>query len=257
MLFLFFMFFPPYFNPLPPYGGRPPDLPPDSLPLLFQSTPSVWRETGILAEWQMNPAYFNPLPPYGGRRQRDKLVFLYMDFNPLPPYGGRPVKYAKNQNREKISIHSLRMEGDFLRRPEHLPGKYFNPLPPYGGRRGGSVLLFMAVVFQSTPSVWRETKKHLFQGHELDISIHSLRMEGDYLCTIGFPQCSHFNPLPPYGGRRNLRRRRLRRNRISIHSLRMEGDFGVVFSVSVNAVISIHSLRMEGDHGANVARKSP
>ena len=36
---------------------------------------------------------------------------------------------------ENISIHSLRMEGD----------------------SGGSVLLFMAVVFQSTPSAWRET----------------------------------------------------------------------------------------------------
>ena len=24
-----------------------------------------------------------------------------------------------------------------------------------------------------------DVKKHLFQGHELDISIHSLRMEGD------------------------------------------------------------------------------
>ena len=122
------------------------------------------------------------------------------------------------------------------------------------------------------------------------ISIHSLRMEGDYLCTIGFPQCSHFNPLPPHGGRRNdfynvgvllhfnplpphggrrvykggystieafqstpsaWRETILLENNvpirgISIHSLRMEGDTFDSWLSSLQG-ISIHSLRMEGD----------
>ena len=56
-------------------------------------------------------------------------------FNPLPPHGGRPLGTKTYIRSVGISIHSLRMEGD----------------------RGGSVLLFMAVVFQSTPSAWRET----------------------------------------------------------------------------------------------------
>ena len=69
---------------------------------------------------------------------------------------GDPVSSGKTI-RQSISIHSLRMEGDEM----------------------STVSEYVGEVFQSTPSAWRETKKHLFQGHELDISIHSLRMEGD------------------------------------------------------------------------------
>ena len=108
----------------------------------------------------------------------------------------------------------------FLRRPEHLPGKYFNPLPPHGGRHTDSCYFPVVGIFQSTPSAWRETVSSspgtsagkVFQStpsawretweipvdwncHEI-ISIHSLRMEGDsktaqesvfhfaYPCTI-------------------------------------------------------------------------
>ena len=59
----------------------------------------------------------------------------------------------------------------------------------------------------------------------IDISIHSLRMEGDNVCDC--PVCIHG---------------------ISIHSLRMEGDVPVVETVVVPENISIHSLRMEGDN---------
>ena len=37
----------------------------------------------------------------------------------------------------------------------------------------------MMTVFQSTPSAWRETSKIFFILIAFDISIHSLRMEGD------------------------------------------------------------------------------
>ena len=33
------------------------------------------------------------------------------------------------------------------------------------------------------------------------ISIHSLRMEGDFQQCRVAPGATHFNPLPPYGGR--------------------------------------------------------
>ena len=101
--------------------------------------------------------------------------------------------------------------------------------------------------FQSTPSAWRETCR-LPSILNLDfISIHSLRMEGDYSIT---------HPV-------------LRQACISIHSLRMEGDCSFAELVckpskfqstpsawrETRAVgtgyiifrISIHSLRMEGD----------
>ena len=34
------------------------------------------------------------------------------DFNPLPPYGGRPLPASSLSVCIRISIHSLRMEGD-------------------------------------------------------------------------------------------------------------------------------------------------
>ncbi len=56
----------------------------------FQSTPSVWRET----------LYAQPVFPAG------------LDFNPLPPCGGRHLYHVIVFAFDKISIHSLRVEGD-------------------------------------------------------------------------------------------------------------------------------------------------
>ena len=100
--------------------------------------------------------------------------------------------------------------------------------------------------FQSTPSAWRETFRNWLFLRCFLISIHSLRMEGDQRNRIPAQADTTFQSTPS-AWRETLTSRILRTcQRISIHSLRMEGD-GVVFSVSVNAVISIHSLRMEGD----------
>ena len=100
------------FNPLPPHGGRPSSYNQRRTVLLFQSTPSAWRET--LMVWR-NPST---------RRH----------FNPLPPHGGRPVKYAKNQNREKFQStpSAWRETLQIFHLPQHLT--HFNPLPPHGGR---------------------------------------------------------------------------------------------------------------------------
>ena len=136
--------------------------------------------------------------------------------------GGYPL------SSERISIHSLRMEGDL----------------------GISLILFTILSFQSTPSAWRETsevkhheKVHCISIHSLRmegdlvngnsksamvfISIHSLRMEGDIAMLLPIfggaefqstPSAwretsgavpaddlrQHFNPLPPHGGRHAL-----------------------------------------------------
>ena len=146
-----------------------------------------------------------------------------------------------------ISIHSLRIEGDGTLVAKKSTIAYFNPLPPHGGRRTLTIITSSDDSFQSTPSAWRETYLHEDYDADHEISIHSLRMEGDwnlkdstigtrtfqstpsawretelsgtrqrpatfqstpsawretvtlfyfYLCT------SHFNPLPPHGGRR-------------------------------------------------------
>ena len=79
--------------------------------------------------------------------------------------------------------------------------------------------------FQSTPSVWRETKTAGIHGHSAVISIHSLRVEGD--AKLWF----NCNPDSP----------------ISIHSLRVEGD-RLDDRRQIFGYISIHSLRVEGDY---------
>ena len=41
----------------------------------------------------------------------------------------------------------------------------------------------------------------LDDAHEQIISIHSLRMEGDFSFPSAGRTAVHFNPLPPHGGR--------------------------------------------------------
>ena len=170
---------------------------------------------------------------------------------------------------------------------------HFNPLPPHGGRLRAPYHHQLSVLFQSTPSAWRETlrtapkswRNTIFQSTPSAwretytnagtstrqcISIHSLRMEGDYRWTCIRHSYFHFNPLPPHGGRRYTcipylqdfhfnplpphGGRQIRNGIwcgfivISIHSLRMEGDPDLPCHRSLHPTqISIHSLRMEGD----------
>ena len=86
------------------------------------------------------------------------------------------------------------------------------------------LLAMMCQTFQSTPSAWRETPPLNTIGASVDISIHSLRMEGDSSPDTAEPMLHD----------------------ISIHSLRMEGDIRICDTLQI-LCISIHSLRMEGD----------
>ena len=121
-------------------------------------------------------------------------------FNPLPPCGGRQ-----------------RYTGGLLAAVD------FNPLPPCGGRRD-PVHAGLRGGFQSTPSVWRETQLSTSYQPQFNISIHSLRVEGDQLVSFLFPRQQNFNPRPTGGGRRLWSRICKGACRISIHSLRVEGD---------------------------------
>ena len=84
------------------------------------------------------------------------LHWALFHFNPLPPCGGRRGTQSAGC------------------RPRD-----FNPLPPCGGRHLACIASITLRLFQSTPSVWRETKR-LNNTHTLH---------------------HHFNPLPPCGGR--------------------------------------------------------
>ena len=113
-----------------------------------------------------------------------------------------------------ISIHSLRVEGDqflSISKPSYIP---FQSTPSvWRETRVRFSPLYISNVFQSTPSVWRETDENP-AGTEsgAGISIHSLRVEGDVRFPSGVPS----------------------RDNISIHSLRVEGDFSTRFAGRVH-----------------------
>ena len=168
----------------------------------FQSTPSAWRETYVSSDaFAASHISIHSLRMEGDR-PHPRWTQFRSHFNPLPPHGGRHWIDGFFDKFAKISIHSLRMEGDYWI----------------------SVTLLESFSFQSTPSAWRETgwgadmaaEKQFISIHSLrmegdqrlgkspeprNISIHSLRMEGDNRRQQPQAKASHFNPLPPHGGR--------------------------------------------------------
>ena len=234
----------------------------------FQSTPSVWRETCNLCR----NAGCSMISIHSLRVEGDKQRCLKLQ---------RPFS---------ISIHSLRVEGDLLSQGCRGLARNFNPLPPCGGRRkraaraayiadfnplppcGGRPNVIVSdlldAVFQSTPSVWRETENISISPEVLAISIHSLRVEGDRCCQIitykGAPfqstpsvwretsmsivctPASSFQSTPSVWRETSTLFASGTRNTISIHSLRVEGDCDLQACLAC-PLISIHSLRVEGD----------
>ena len=134
--------------------------------------------------------------------------------------------------------------------------KHFNPLPPHGGRRPSHLLRSLHDVFQSTPSAWRETTGSDTSDIGKNISIHSLRMEGDNIIESCGIVSSNFNPLPPHGGR-------LVFLYILIHRSKFQStpsawrETGVSIPGTVTSFISIHSLRMEGDPRQRIVSAVP
>ena len=213
-----------HFNPLPPHGGRQKAAVQLETTFPFQSTPSAWRETQPSC-WQIIRRLFQSTPS----AWRETLS---------PPYYITIIR---------ISIHSLRMEGDIFLHGFRFRILHFNPLPPHGGRRslfrrtvGKAVISIHSLRMEGDVCRVRFIRQHRISIHSLRmegdlfgshdrviphrISIHSLRMEGDMCNGYDIPMLYHFNPLPPHGGRPvpvdsagNLKI-------ISIHSLRMEGD---------------------------------
>ena len=169
----------------------------------FQSTPSAWREMCFWALSRSVPTKFQSTPSAWRETLSQEIVCKSC----------------------VISIHSLRMEGDPGCSPERAGKSNFNPLPPHGGRPVMYNDCYRKSVFQSTPSAWRETLVKLIKFWSENISIHSLRMEGDHRTHAGIntpiafqstPSAwretelhrhksavwiQNFNPLPPHGGR--------------------------------------------------------
>ena len=78
--------------------------------------------------------------------------------------------------------------------------------------------------FLSTPSGWRATVTLTYKNGVPDISIHALRVEGDWSATPAQSHPRYFYPRPPGGGRRTKYNAAPPEQDISIHALRVEGD---------------------------------
>ena len=168
----------PYFNPLPPYGGRHDIFQWVLTDFTFQSTPSTRRETYDIDEngdW----ITFQSTP---STRRETALYFLSPStllFQSTPSTRRETQVLACNWEIQFISIHSLHTEGDGAVPNYRGRSQDFNPLPPHGGRRAGN----------------DDSVKFL------NISIHSLHTEGDTIDSNVSIGHRNFNPLPPHGGR--------------------------------------------------------
>ena len=146
--------------------------------IVFQSTPSAWRETRSEACEPVN-SVFQSTPSAWRETRSEACEPVNSVFQSTPSAWRETSAMEYLIQLGIISIHSLRMEGD-------------SPLGHNSGRGD---------VFQSTPSAWRETQGRPAIYRRSFISIHSLRMEGDFTTVIAFYFGTHFNPLPPHGGR--------------------------------------------------------
>ena len=83
------------------------------------------------------------------------------------------------------------------------PARYFNPLFPYGKRPGCSPSRTMTNAFQSTLPIREETGTKLCNYQVAIISIHSSHTGRDGGRADQRHSCTYFNPLFPYGKRRD------------------------------------------------------
>ena len=145
-----------------------------------------------------------------------------------------------------ISIHSLRVEGDLLYsllyRSKHLIS--IHSLRVEGDRNRGCTRL-RCLSFQSTPSVWRETagraRRRAGESHFNPLPPCGGRQDKWARGAL----LNNFNPLPPCGGRHDQSAGANRHRHFN--PLPPCGGRHGRQSRTYNHPISIHSLRVEGD----------
>ena len=88
-----------------------------------------------------------------------------------------------------ISIHTLRMEGDGTGDNGNNKKQTFQSTPSAWRVTDKAAIPRRQTGFQSTPSAWRVTRVTRLTKSMWQISIHTLRMEGDIpieqLCAVG------------------------------------------------------------------------
>ena len=235
-----------YFYPRPPRGGRPGSGNLAAVAAIFLSTPSARRATssggGLYFSFLIS---IHALREEGDRRAATSAPARGY-FYPRPPRGGRlPWEITEETLREFLSTPSARRATIQFHRAD-FAGHYFYPRPPRGGRHCFCSAALARSKFLSTPSARRATGRNTArctawrnfyprpprggrlvrydESDVVEISIHALREEGDFLPLAMMQSPLYFYPRPPRGGRQDHRGQGSHHEGISIHALREEGD---------------------------------
>ena len=151
--------------------------------------------------------HFNPLPPHGGRLGILDVPLLHRYFNPLPPHGGRRLnnsRYFEKKYFNPLPPHGGRQEYRCIR--DWMEN--FNPLPPHGGRPCLSCLSIRCRShFNPLPPHGGRQLRGLWERNHQDISIHSLRMEGDKMANPKYIPRISFQSTPSAWRETRKRRR--------------------------------------------------
>ena len=169
---------------------------------------------------------FYPRPPGGGRPSHaDARPKSATNFYPRPPGGGRQALDICYDSFIRISIHALRVEGDFAL--QAAPDRRGRGISIHALRVEGDLQAArrQKIMYISIHAIRVEGDVSRSTGScSAEISIHALRVEGDI-------NCGHY-PLPqipflstPSGWRATFSASlHCERRSISIHALRVEGD---------------------------------
>ncbi len=173
------------FNPRPPWGGRRFGASSRRISTSnFNPRPPWGGRPGSLRIYYRDSSNFNPRPPWGGRRNLPPTSSAGRPFQSTPSVGRATLTLFIIPDGTKISIHALRGEGDITSKLNKQSIQTFQSTPSVGRATDKSRFpINLNSSFQSTPSVGRAT------AHRPPKT----------------PAARHFNPRPPWGGRRHIR----------------------------------------------------
>ena len=210
------------------------DTVPSATSVRFLSTPSARRATDADGDTLTVTEFLSTPSARRATRAAAPCRFPSPYFYPRPPRGGRPRPERGSRQRQRISIHALREEGDGRTSRRRSKPANFYPRPPRGGRLDRQSVAAQILGFLSTPSARRAT--------DAPAPRPWLPM--------------NFYPRPPRGGRPGLTNGERDALEISIHALREEGDQVSVID-HLSSSISIHALREEGDSSESCTPRVP
>ncbi len=179
-----------------------------------------------MAQYHVELSNFNPLPPCGGRLFHFRVCSSTSKFQSTPSVWRETLWREYEFHGGRISIHSLRVEGDQVWKTQVLLGLNFNPLPPCGGRPATTFHIIKTFIenFNPLPPCGGRPQWNLPYLTSRVISIHSLRVEGDFFNLIWLSVFFKFQSTPSVWRETWLVKRKIAYPIISIHSLRVEGD---------------------------------